>query len=180
MDQDLLNPGPPAEPVAPPSPTSPVRAKVVPAGKEIPTYNMEKEVEISLEEFQKKKRHLIVMTEVGKPVYTRWGEESEISPIVATFNVIINKLRSIRGDGSTLELKRMETNKTKTLIFLRNHLFFVYITQEKTDHPYMIERLVETVSHQVTTNTNSDRLLYFRLIYPTSRNYPKQQPRSKS
>ena len=153
MDIDLLNPPEPVEPLSPASSATVTKPKA-PAGKEVPTYNMDKEIEITLDEFQKKKRHLIVMTEVGKPVYTRWGDESEISPVVATFNVIINKLRSIRGDGSTLELKRMETNNTKTLIFLKNRLFFVYITQEKSDHPYLVERLVETVSHQVSSWTD--------------------------
>lgn len=172
MDVDLLNPPEPVEPLSPASPATVTKAKP-PAGKEVPTYNMDKEMEITLDEFQKKKRHLIVMTEVGKPVYTRWGDESEISPVVATFNVIINKLRSIRGDGSTLELKRMETNNTKTLIFLKNRLFFVYITQEKSDHPYLVERLVETVSHQVSSWTDKDSLFDHGILHRTPRDEPQ-------
>ncbi len=106
-------------------------------------------MEISLDDFNKKKRHVIVMTEAGKPVYSRYGEEAEISPIVATLSVIVNKLRNIKGDGNYLELKRIENNQGKTLIFQKHKLFLIYITKDKRDNDFLIARLADQIFHHV-------------------------------
>lgn len=115
----------------------------------MPLFNMDKELEITLDEFNKKKRHVIVMTEAGKPVYTRYGEEAEISPIVATLSVIVNKLRNIRGDGNNLELKRIENTHGKTLIFLKYRMFLIYITKDKRDNDFLIAQLADLIFHHV-------------------------------
>jgi len=110
---------------------------------------MDKESEINSEQFHSKKRHLIIMTEAGKPVYSRYGDEAELSPIVATISVIINKLRNLKGNGEQVSVRRIETNITKTLIFFKYNLFLVYITRVKTDNDFLIQQLAESVFHQV-------------------------------
>ena len=112
----------------------------------LPLFDMEKENEITNEEFHKKKRHLILLTEAGKPVYSRWGDEAEISPIVATLSVIVNKLRNLKGDGS-LKVHRIENNLGKTLIYHKHNLYMVYITKDKKDNDFMVERLSDMLFH---------------------------------
>lgn len=116
----------------------------------IPTgYNTNKELEISREAFNQKKRHVLVMTEAGKPVYSRYGEESELSPLFATMSVIINKLRNIKGDGTRLTLHRMENNHTKTVIFTQDNLYVIIITKRKTDPDFLLHQLARNLIHQV-------------------------------
>jgi len=137
-----------------------------------PMFNMEKELDITTEDFHKKKRHVIVMTEAGKPVYSRYGDEAEISPIVATLSVIINKLRSIKGDGSQLQLRRLENNSSKTIIYTKYKLFCIYITKDKTDHDFMIQALCESILHQVGLLLSIDSSLNHKLFRRETREEP--------
>ena len=130
--------------------SSPGRSRGKTLTNHAPTlFHVDKELEISHEEFNKKKRHVIIMTESGKPVYSRYGDEAEISPVVATLSVIINKLRGIKGDGSSMTIKKLETNSTKTIIHGKYGLYFVYITKNKSDHDFLIQRMAESIFHQV-------------------------------
>ena len=53
-----------------------------------------KDVEIGeeLEEFYKIRKHYLIFTEAGKPVFTRYGEEMTIAPFFATLSAIIPKI----------------------------------------------------------------------------------------
>jgi hypothetical protein len=128
---------------------------------------MDKDPDISNEQFHSKKRHLIIMTEAGKPVYSRYGDEAELSPIVATINVIVNKLRNLKGDGEQVSVRRIETNITKTLIFHKHNLFLIYITRVKSDNDFLVQQLADSIFHQVAvckeiifsiTNSFAERL----------------------
>ena len=114
-----------------------------------PPYNMDKESDISQEQFHSKKRHLIIITEAGKPVYSRYGDEAELSPIVATISVIVNKLRNLKGNGEQVSVRRIETNVTKTLIFHKHNLFLIYITRVISDNDFLIQQLADSIFHQV-------------------------------
>lgn len=65
-----------------------------------PVFGVEKLTEISKEDFYKKKRQVFVITDTGKPVYSRYGEEADIAPIIATFNVILIKMANLRGSDT--------------------------------------------------------------------------------
>lgn len=112
-------------------------------------YDVDKYMNISHDEYYKKKRHLIVLTDAGKPVYTRYGDESEISPIVATISVIINKLINMKGDGNKLHLKTICTNTTKSMIFYKHNLYIIYITKVLSDHPLLIRHMTDALYNQV-------------------------------
>ena len=96
-----------------------------------------------------KKRHLIIITEAGKPVYSRYGDEAELSPIVATISVIVNKLRNLKGNGEQVSVRRIETNVTKTLIFHKHNLFLIYITRVISDNDFLVQQLADSIFHQV-------------------------------
>ena len=61
-----------------------------------PVYSVSKNIEFKDEEnpveFYMKKRHIFIITETGKAVYSRYCDEADISPIIATLNVIIHKM----------------------------------------------------------------------------------------
>jgi hypothetical protein len=55
-----------------------------------------KDIEIGeeLENFHEIRKHFLIFTEAGKPVYTRYGEEMCIAPFFATMAAIIPKVQS--------------------------------------------------------------------------------------
>ena len=56
-----------------------------------------KDIEISEElvEFHQIRKHFLIFTEAGKPVYTRYGDEMMIAPFFATMSAIIPKMQSL-------------------------------------------------------------------------------------
>ena len=47
--------------------------------------------QMDLNDFFKKSRHFFIMTEGGKPVYSRYGDEVENCGILATFSAMMTK-----------------------------------------------------------------------------------------
>lgn len=63
-------------------------------------YNLNKYENKSSDYFHRKKRHVFILTDSGRPVYSRYGEESDLGPIIATFNVILHKMNSLNGEDT--------------------------------------------------------------------------------
>ena len=47
-----------------------------------------------LTEFHEFQKHFLIMTEAGKPIYSRYGDEEILSPFFATVSAIIHKVQS--------------------------------------------------------------------------------------
>ena len=52
------------------------------------------EVDEDLTEFYQISKHFLIMSEAGKPIYSRYGDEEVISPFFATVSAVITKLQS--------------------------------------------------------------------------------------
>jgi hypothetical protein len=52
------------------------------------------EVSESLDELPRIRKHYLVFTEAGKPVYTRHGDEMNLAPFFATISAIFPKIQS--------------------------------------------------------------------------------------
>lgn len=50
------------------------------------------EIDEELTEFYKIRKHYLIFTEAGKPVFTRYGEEMTLAPFFATMSAIIPKI----------------------------------------------------------------------------------------
>jgi hypothetical protein len=50
------------------------------------------EIGDEMEEFYLIKRHYLIFTEAGKPVYTRFGDEQVLAPYFASMSAIIPKI----------------------------------------------------------------------------------------
>ena len=53
------------------------------------------EIRESLAELYQIRKHYFVLTDAGKPVYSRYGDEINLSPFFATISAIIAKLQNI-------------------------------------------------------------------------------------
>ena len=60
------------------------------------------EIEISdtMEEFYQIRKHFLIFSEAGKPVYTRYGDEMTLAPFFATMSAVIPKIESFFWDPS--------------------------------------------------------------------------------
>ena len=55
--------------------------------------NKHADLQVGSDEYRKRKRHVFIMTEAGRPVYVRYGDEMEASSFVATMGAILEKYR---------------------------------------------------------------------------------------
>lgn len=53
------------------------------------------EIRESLAELYQIRKHYFILTDAGKPVYSRFGDEINLSPFFATISAIIAKLQNI-------------------------------------------------------------------------------------
>ena len=56
------------------------------------------EISDSLEEFYQIRKHFLVFSEAGKPVYSRYGDEMTLAPFIATMSAVMPKIESYFWD----------------------------------------------------------------------------------
>lgn len=49
-------------------------------------------IDEELTEFYKIRKHFLIMSEAGKPIYTRYGDEEVLAPFFATISAIMHKM----------------------------------------------------------------------------------------
>ena len=62
---------------------------------------MIEDIEISenLREFYLIRKHYLILTDAGKPVYSRYGDEQILAPFFATLSAVIPKMQYYFWDG---------------------------------------------------------------------------------
>ena len=50
------------------------------------------EIQDNMEEFYQIRKHFLIFTEAGKPVYSRYGDEMTLAPFFATMSAVIPKI----------------------------------------------------------------------------------------
>lgn len=53
----------------------------------------------SLNEMYRIRKHYLILTDAGKPVYTRYGDEMNLAPFIATISAILPKIQSYFWDN---------------------------------------------------------------------------------
>ena len=71
------------------------------------------EISESLDEFYRIRKHFLILTDAGKPVYTRYGDEMMLAPFFATISAIIPKIQSYFWDNN--KDARLNTNMLQTI-----------------------------------------------------------------
>ena len=56
------------------------------------------EIGDNMEEFYQIRKHFLIFTEAGKPIYTRWGDEMNLAPFFATMSAVMPKIQSYFWD----------------------------------------------------------------------------------
>ena len=115
-----------------------------------------KSVEIGeeLEEFYAIRKHFLIFTEAGKPVYTRHGDEQVIAPFFATMSAIIPKIQSffwnnaINAKEQTNKLKWFEADNFQCAILKKGNFFYLCICNNRQGVDYLDEK---EDTHKVNT-----------------------------
>ena len=50
------------------------------------------DIQDSMEEFYKIRKHFLIVSEAGKPIYSRFGAEMNLAPFFATMSAVIPKI----------------------------------------------------------------------------------------
>ena len=105
-----------------------------------------KSLEIS--DFVYKQSHYYIMTEGGTPIYSRYGDESEISSILATLSAIITKFNY--SGKAEQEIKSIQTKNEFIYFLKKGKLYFIGVNK--------------CTSLNVLKLKNTLELLYFQLL----------------
>jgi cellulose biosynthesis protein BcsQ len=111
---------------------------------------------MKLDEFFTKKRHYLIMTDGGKPVYSRYGDEVENNSIFATISAMITKFTIFNSTESYKEeINIISNNKNKNIF--RGSWWF----NNRRKHPsYVIKSnnkdyfVVRTLSHSQESDSD--------------------------
>ena len=90
-----------------------------------------KNSKMKLEEFFTKKRHFLIMSDGGKPVYSRYGDPIENNSIFATISAMITKFTIFNSDNSFKEnLNVISNNKNKIVFLKKGQLIFIALSKK--------------------------------------------------
>jgi hypothetical protein len=56
------------------------------------------EISDSMEEFYQIRKHFLIFSEAGKPIYSRYGDEMTLAPFFATMSAVMPKIQSFFWD----------------------------------------------------------------------------------
>ena len=74
---------------------------------------------MKFEEFFVKKRHYLIMSDGGKPVYSRYGDPIENNSIFATLSAMITKYTIFNTSDTDKENLNVITNNKNKIVFLK-------------------------------------------------------------
>ena len=104
---------------------------------------------MKLEEFFTKKRHFLIMSDGGKPVYSRYGDPIENNSIFATLSAMITKFTIFNSTNSFKENLNVITNNKNKIVFLKKgQLIFIAISK-KNDCTSLLYSQLEYLYNQL-------------------------------
>ena len=108
-----------------------------------------KNANMKLEDFFSKNRHFLIMTDGGKPVYSRYGDAVENNSIFATISAMITKFTIFNSNESFKEeLNVISNNKNKIVFLKKGQLIFIALTK-KNDCVSLLQSQLEMIYNQL-------------------------------
>ena len=97
---------------------------------------------IKLDTFFTKKRHFLIMTDGGKPVYSRYGDAIENNSIFATISAMITKFTIFNNNNNFKEeLNIISNNKNKIVFLQKGKLIFIVISKKNDSISLLLSQL---------------------------------------
>ena len=105
---------------------------------------------LKYEEFFTKKRHYLIMTDGGKPVYSRYGDEVENNSIFATISAMITKFTIFNSNDIFKEELNVITNKKNKIVFMKKgQLIFIALSKRVNDSISLLHSQLEIIYSQL-------------------------------
>ena len=109
-----------------------------------------KNANMKLDEFFTKKRHYLIMTDGGKPVYSRYGDEVENNSIFATISAMITKFTIFNNtDNFKEEINIISNNKNKIVFMKKGQLIFIALSKKVNDSVSLLHSQLEFIYNQL-------------------------------
>jgi len=106
--------------------------------------------DIKYEEFFTKKRHFLIMTDGGKPVYSRYGDEVENNSIFATISAMITKFTIFNSTESFKEELNVISNKKNKIVFIKKgQLIYIALSKKIDDTVSLLHSQLEFLYNQL-------------------------------
>ena len=105
---------------------------------------------MKFEDFFKKKRNYLIMTDGGKPVYSRYGDEVENNSIFATFSAMITKFTIFNSNNNYKEELNVISNKKNKIVFMKKgQLIFIAFSKKINDTISLLHSQLEFIYNQL-------------------------------
>lgn len=92
-----------------------------------------------LEEFYQIRKHYLIMSEAGKPIYSRHGDEENLSSFFATMSAIINKVQSyfvtVAEREQSNQLRWINSNKFDCAFLKKGNLIYMCLVNNRVGKP---------------------------------------------
>ena len=86
---------------------------------------------LKYDKFFNKKRHFLIMTDGGKPVYSRYGDAIEINSIFATISAMITKFTIFNSNKKfNEEINNISNNKNNIVFLKKGQLIFIALSKK--------------------------------------------------
>ena len=99
--------------------------------------------DVSNPNWAKHKKHVFVLSNAGKPIYSRYGDESKLAPFMGVLQAIVSFV-----DEQEDELRSMIAGNHKMVFLTRGPLYFVMVS-ETSESERILKRQLEYVYFQV-------------------------------
>ena len=121
-----------------------------------------KDIEIGdeMEEFYLIKRHYLIFTEAGKPVYTRFGDEQVLAPYFASMSAIIPKVQSFFWDNERNakeqknRLRWFEAENFNCAVLKKGNFYYICMINSRDGVQYLDEPPQTKLSRKVLRRSN--------------------------
>ena len=104
---------------------------------------------MKFEEFFIKKRHYLIMSDGGKPVYSRYGDPIENNSIFATLSAMITKFTIFNSNESDKEFLNVITNEKNKIAFLKKGQLIFIALSKKNDSTSLLFSQLEYLYNQL-------------------------------
>lgn len=92
-------------------------------------------IDDELTEFYRIRKHFLIMSEAGKPIYSRYGDEEVLSPFFATVSAIIHKIQSyyviVAEREQSNKVRWMSSNRFDCAYMRKGNLIYICILTNK-------------------------------------------------
>lgn len=127
----------------------------------IPSYRKYENQDVTSEDWKRHYKHIFIMSKAGKPIFTRYGSETDLNTLMGVFSIFIDVINQDESD----EIQYFEYNNFRLIFKLKNEivlLAMVNMTLEPKNKDEDLTLITESVK---SMETNKELEIQLDSIY---------------